>query len=347
MNFQQLRTFRELTRRRFSLTELASLTHTTQPGLTRQIRDLESELGLAVFERHGKRITGLSEAGRTMLQIVERLLTEADRLLGVRGEYDAASSGTLKIATTHTQARYALPASIVGFREALPEVRIEMRHCSTEHVARLVSSGAADIGIAGEALASHPELTTFPCYSWHYHAVVPEGHPLLACAELTLRDLAAYPILTYDGALVERARIDAAFSAAGLVPDIVLTSMDSDIIKQYAALGFGVGLLAPMAFREHEDVGLRARDTGNLFSSNTTRLALRRGAYIRSYAYEFIQRFAPWLTRQEIDRVAALAALDGEPRTATARQARRRSCPPVPTVVRKQNMQARIQDSRP
>ncbi|WP_020656410.1 LysR substrate-binding domain-containing protein [Massilia niastensis] len=197
MNFQQLRTFRELTRRSFSLTEIASITQTTQPGLTRQIRDLENELGLAVFERHGKRITGLSKAGQAMLQIVDRLLDQADRLLGVRDEYESASSGTLRIATTHTQARYALPASIVGFREALPEVRIEMRQCSTEQVARLVASCAADIGIAGDALASHPELTTFPCYSWRYRAVVPEGHPLLGRTDLSLRDLAAYPILNH------------------------------------------------------------------------------------------------------------------------------------------------------
>lgn len=324
MNFQQLRTFRELTRRSFSLTEMASVTQITQPGLTRQIRDLESELGLAVFERHGNRITGLSKAGQAMLQIVDRLLNQADRLLGVRDEYESACSGTLRIATTHTQARYALPASIVGFRETLPDVRIEMRHCSTEQVARLVASGAADIGIAGEVLASHLELTTFPCYSWRYQAVVPEGHPLLGRANPTLRDLAAYPILTYDNALMGRQQIDAAFGAAGIVPDIVLTSMDSDVIKQYVALDFGVGLLAPMAFREHEDAGLRALDTGNLFASNTTLLAVRRGAYIRSYVYDFIERFVPGLTRQEVDRVAAVARLDGATRSA-AKEVRRRS----------------------
>lgn len=340
MNFQQLRTFRELTKRRFSLTEMASVSRITQPGLTRQIRELESELGVAVFERRNNRITGLSEAGQAILPIVERLLLEADRLLGVRDDYESACSGTLKIATTHTQARYSLPEPVVGFRAAFPKVRIEMRHCSTEHVARLVTSGMSDIGIAGEALACYPELATFPCYSWHYQAIVPEGHPLQGRANPTLHDLARYPILTYDGALGGRGPIDDAFSAAGIVPDIVLTSMDSDVIKQYVKLGFGIGLLAPMAYREHEDTGLCALDTGSLFARSTTLIAVRRGAYIRSYAYEFIARVAPHLTRRKIDCTAAVPGLDHPTRATVAKDVL--PFAPVPAVMRKQHMHVQI-----
>jgi LysR family cys regulon transcriptional activator len=342
MNFQQLRTFRELTRRGFSLTEMASVSQTTQPGLTRQIRDLESELGLAIFERHGNRITGLSEAGRAILQIVNRLLIQADQLLCARDTYETARSGTLTIATTHTQARYALPDAIMAFRAAFPKVRIELRQCATEQIARLVMSGAADIGIAGSALAHRPELATFPCTSWRYQALVPDGHPLLARETLTLQDLAAYPILTYDRGLAGRQQLDEAFASAGLDPDIVLTSMDSDVIKQYVALDFGVGLLAPLAFDAQQDAGLRALDTGTLFAPSMTLLALRRGSYIRSYAYEFILRFLPQLTRAQIDRAAGVVQADGGRRGAARKPVRETLPPAAAATMRKENMHARI-----
>jgi LysR family cys regulon transcriptional activator len=342
MNFQQLRTFRELTRHGFSLTEMASIAQTTQPGLTRQIRDLERELGLAVFERRGNRIVGLSQAGQTMFGIVERLLIEADRLLAVRDDYETARSGTLTIATTHTQARYTLPTAVVGFRAAFPDVRVEIRQCTTAQVARLLASGAADIGIAGEALGEQPELAAFPCYSWTYQALVPDGHPLLNCERLNLHDLAAYPLLTYDRELAGRRQLDDAFAAAGLQPDIVLTSMDSDVIKQYVALGFGVGLLAPMACHAPDDTGLRALDTGKLFAPGSTLLALRHGAYLRSYAYEFIQRFLPGLTREEIDRAVAVTRFDGGVRLAPEKAAAEPGFASRPPSMRKPYMQARI-----
>jgi LysR family transcriptional regulator, cys regulon transcriptional activator len=318
MNFQQLRAFRELTRRGFSLTETALASGTTQPGLTRQIRDLESEFGFAVFERQGNRIVGLSAPGRTMLAIVERLLAEAERLLGVRGAYENAHSGTLVIATTHTQARYVLPEAVVGFRRAFPQVRIEMRQCASEQVARLVMSGAADIGIAGDVLGARPELATFACYDWRYHALVPDGHPLLDLPQPALRDLAAHPILTYDRGMAGRRQLDDAFAAAGLQPDIVLTSMDSDVIKQYVALGFGVGLLTPIAVRPNEDTGLRILDTGRLFAPSTTLLALRRGAYVRSYVYDFVARLLPQLPRGEIDREVGVVQPGASSRRVTA-----------------------------
>jgi len=339
MNFQQLRTFRELTRRGFNLTELASASQTTQPGLTRQIRDLESELGVAVFERRANRIVGLSEPGRTMLGIVDRLLAYADRLLHVRDDYASSHSGTLTIATTHTQARYALPSAIVAFRRAFPGVRIELRQCGTEQIARLLASGAADIGVAGGALATHPELATFHYHSWQYIALVPDGHPLVGRAAPTLQDLAAYPILTYDHGLAGRRQLDEAFGAAGIAPDVVLTSMDSDVIKQYVALGFGVGLLAPMAFDARVDAGLQALHTGALFAPSTTLLALRRGAYIRSYAYEFLQRFMPQLARAQIDRAVDLARHDGRRRGA-ARKPARAAVPPPPAGARRADLHA-------
>jgi len=336
MNFQQLRTFRELTRRGFSLTEMATVSRTTQPGLTRQVRDLESEFGFPLFTRRGNRIVGLSEPGQTILAIVERLLADADQLLQVRHTYASARSGTLTIATTPTQARYGLPAAILAFRGACPEVRIALRQCNTEQIARLVQSGEADIGIAGTSLGEHADLATFHCNTWHYQAIVPDGHPLLAKGSLTLADLAAYPILTYDRGLGGRRQFERAFAAAAVAPDIVLTSLDSDIIKQYVALGFGVGLLMPMAFDAQRDAGLRALDTGALFGPSTTRLALRRGAHLRSYVYEFMLRFVPQLTRARIDRAVEVA--QPEP---GRRSAARTSLPlPAPAARRRPALQA-------
>jgi len=343
MNFQQLRTFRELTRQGFSLTSMASVSHTTQPGISRQIRDLESELGLAVFERQGKRITGLSEAGAAMLQIVERLLDEADRLHGAWRDYTGARSGTLAIATTHTQARYALPPAVLDFRARFPQVRIELHQGASEQIARSVAAGTADIGIGCEALARHPDLAVFPCYTWRYRVVVTAGHPLLACAAPTLADLARYPIVTYDCGLSGRRQVDAAFAAAGFVPDIVLSSLDSDVIKQYVGLGLGIGLLAPMAFDASEDgdKGLRSIDAGALFAPGAAVLAVRRGAWLRAYTYAFIQRFAPHLTRAAIDAVVH-GGDNGAAPAAAAPAAPDYGSPELPRFMRKAHMHEQI-----
>jgi len=302
MNFQQLRSVREAARRGYNLTEVANALFTSQPGVSRQIRELEDELGVVIFERNGKRLTGLTGPGKGILKIVERLLVEAENLHHASREYAAQDSGTLTVAVTHTQARYALPEVVQSFRLAFPSVRISLQQSAPEHIAEWVASGRADIGIATEGLSAFPDLVSFPCYRWSHLVVAPEGHPILACRPLRLEDLTAYPLVTYDVGYTGRSHIDAAFVEAGLAPDIVLTAMDSDVIKQYVSLGTGVGIIASMAFDHKRDQGLRAVEVSHLFAQNVTRLAVRRGAYLRSYAYHFIERFAQGVTRADIER---------------------------------------------
>jgi LysR family cys regulon transcriptional activator len=306
MNFQQLRSIREAARCGFNLTEVANVLFTSQPGVSRQIRELEEELGVEIFERNGKRLTGLTEPGKGILHIVERLLLEAENLRQASSEYSGEQSGTLAIATTHTQARYVLPQVVQTFRTAFPQVRIALQQSSPEHIAEWVISGKADIGIATEGLSEFKELVSFPCYSWSHEVVVPTGHPLLDLpGPLALSDLAAYPLITYDLGFTGRSHIDKAFRTAGLDTDIVLTAMDSDVIQQYVSLGLGVGIVASMASEQGRHQGLQAVAASHLFAPNITRLAVRRGAYLRAYTYEFILQFAPELTRAEI--VAAVS----------------------------------------
>ena len=301
MNFQQLRSIREATRRGYNLTEVANALFTSQPGVSRQIRELEEELGVEIFERNGKRLTGLTSPGKDILRIIDRLLLEAENLQQAGQEYSGVKRGTLTIATTHTQARYVLPKVVQSFRTAFPDVRIALQQSSPEHIAEWVLSGKADIGIATEGLSQFDELLSFPCYQWHHEVVVPDGHPLLASGPLTLAQLAGYPIITYDLGFTGRNHIDDAFREAGIATDIVLTAMDSDVIQQYVALGMGVGIVASMAVEQGRHAGLKPVEASHLFAPNVTRLAVRRAAYLRSYTVDFILQFAPTLTREDID----------------------------------------------
>lgn len=300
MNFQQLRSIREASRCGYNLTEVANVLFTSQPGVSRQIRELEEELGVDIFERNGKRLTGLTEPGKGILPIIERLLLEAENLQQAGNDYSDQTKGTLAIATTHTQARYVLPKVVQQFRLAFPDVRIALQQSSPEHIAEWVLSGKADIGIATEGLSQFKDLVSFPCYEWNHVAVVPDGHPLLRKERLTVEDLSNYPLITYDLGFTGRGHIDDAFKKAGLRTDIVLTAMDSDVIQQYVALGLGVGLVASMAIENQRTPALRTIAAAHLFSSNVTRLAVRRGAYLRTYTYDFIQQFAPNLTQEDI-----------------------------------------------
>jgi LysR family cys regulon transcriptional activator len=270
MNFQQLRSVREAARRGYNLTDVAHALFTSQPGVSRQIRELEDELGVVIFERNGKRLTGLTGPGKGILSIVERLLVEAENLQQASREYADQDNGTLTVAVTHTQARYALPQVVQAFRAAFPNVRIALQQSAPEHIAEWVLSGKADIGIATEGLSAFPELVSFPCYRWSHLVVAPDGHPLLAKAPLKLEDLAAYPLITYDVGFTGRSHIDAGFAEAGVVPDITLTAMDSDVIKQYVSLGLGVGIVASMAFDHGRDKGLGAIEASHLFAPNVT-----------------------------------------------------------------------------
>ncbi|HTD04297.1 CysB family HTH-type transcriptional regulator [Undibacterium sp.] len=302
MNFQQLRSIREAARCGFNLTEVANVLFTSQPGVSRQIRELEEELGVDIFERNGKRLTGLTEPGKGILQIIDRLLLEAENLQQAGNDYSDQTKGTLTIATTHTQARYVLPKVVQAFRAAFPEVRIALQQSSPEHIAEWVLSGKADIGIATEGLSQFKDLVSFPCYQWNHVIVVQDGHPLLSRDTVQLADLAAYPLITYDVGFTGRGHIDEAFKRAGIGTDIVLTAMDSDVIQQYVSLGLGVGLVASMAIEAHRNNGLKTIQASHLFSPNVTRLAVRRGAYLRAYTYDFILQFAPELKREDIFR---------------------------------------------
>ena len=301
MNFQQLRYVRETVRQGLNLTAAAAALHTSQPGVSKQIRELEDELGVEIFVRFGKRITSLTEPGKAVVQVIERLLIEAENLKQTAGEFADQKSGSLTIATTHTQARYALPRAVSTFKERYPKVRLSIVQGSPPAIAKMVVDGQADIAVATETINDHPGLVSLPCYRWHHVAVVPEGHALLEAGPLTLKNLAAWPIITYDSAFTGRSAINQAFAGEGLAPNIVLSAIDSDVIKTYVDLGLGVGILNSIAFDPQRDTHLRAIDAGHLFSERTTYLAIHEGAYLRGFAYEFIELFAPELTRARVD----------------------------------------------
>src|SRR5450756_6651 len=307
MNFQQLRYVRETVRRGLNLTEAANALHTSQPGVSKQIRELENELGFDIFVRHGKRITALTEPGRAVLVVIERVLQEAENLKRAAHDFSDQDSGNLTIATTHTQARYALPRVVGEFKRRYPKVHLTLQQGNPLQLAEMVQAGAADIAIATEALDDFPGLLALPGYTWSHCVVVPPRHPLLKLGTLTLEALAKYPIVTYDAAFAGRTHIDAAFAARGLAVDVVLSAIDADVIKTYVELGLGVGIIAAMAFDAQRDMKLRAIECSHLFHSNTTRVAIKRGSLLRGYAYEFIELFAPALNRKLIER-----ALKGE-----------------------------------
>ena len=302
MNFQQLRSVRETVRRGFNLTDVANTLHTSQPGVSRQIRELEDELGVEIFVRAGKRLTGLTLPGEVLLPVVERLLLEAENLKRAGDDFAQSDRGGLIVAATHSQARYALPQVVRDFRALYPDVSLHLRQGSPEQIAQMLLSGEADIGVATESLSSFDQLVTLPCYRWTHSIIVPPKHPLLEehGPNITLEQLAGFPIITYESGYTGRAHIDAAFNRAGLAPDIVLTAMDADVIKTYVELGMGIGIVASIAFDLERDRYLHAIDARHLFEVNLTRLGLRRGTWLRSYAYGFIETFVPTLTRDVV-----------------------------------------------
>ncbi|MEJ8845623.1 CysB family HTH-type transcriptional regulator [Variovorax rhizosphaerae] len=301
MNFQQLRSVREAVRSGFNLTEAAQTLHTSQPGVSRQIRELEDELGIELFVRAGKRLTGLTEPGGHVLPIIERVLMESSNLRHAGQEFVAQQSGVLSVAATHSQARYALPVAVQEFRAHYPNVRLHLHQGSPKQIVQMLLEGEVDVGIATEALADYPQLLALPCYRWTHSVIVPPGHALLD-APLTLEALAQHPLITYDTGFTGRTRIDDAFVQHGLTPNIALAAMDADVIKTYVGLGMGVGIVANIAYEAERDTQLRAIDAGHLFGINLTKLAVRRGSYLRGYVYAFIESFAPTLTRSVVDQ---------------------------------------------
>ena len=300
MNLQQLRYMDGIVRHGLKISDAAEALYTSQPGISKQIRLLEEELGTEIFVRNGKRIAALTEPGKAILAIAQRMLHDVDNLKQVGQEFRSQDSGSLTIATTHTQARYALPAVVKQFIKRYPKVKLGLHQGNPTQIAQQVLTGEADIAIATESLAMYDELVTLPCYEWNHCVIVPPKHPLLAEKKLTLEKIAQYPIITYDFAFSGRGKINAAFEAHKLAPNIVLTAIDADVIKTYVELGLGIGILAQMAFVPERDKHLRMIATGNLFQPSTTRVAIRRNEYLRGYAYHFIELFAPHLTHDVV-----------------------------------------------
>ncbi|MCK9564064.1 MAG: CysB family HTH-type transcriptional regulator [Bacteroidales bacterium] len=300
MNFQQLRIVRETVRRNFNLTEVANALYTSQSGVSKHIKDLEDELGVELYIRKGKRLLGLTEPGKAMIPIVSRMLLDAGNIRNLAEQFSQQDSGQLTIATTHTQARYALPQVVTAFKKLYPKVHLKLHQGSPSEIAQLLLDGDADIGIATETLGQTPELASFPYYSWHHDIVVPVGHPLTEVQPLTVERLAEHPIITYHEGFTGRARVEEAFTQAGLVPDIVMSALDADVIKSYVELGMGVGVIASVAFAPQRDLGLVKLDGSHLFEVSLSRIAVRRGHLLRRYAYHFIELCAPGLTEAAI-----------------------------------------------
>ena len=305
MNLHQFRFVREAVRQNFNLTEAAKALFTSQPGVSKAIIELEEELGIDIFSRHGKRIRGLTEPGRQVLKSVEVILQEVEGLKRIGKEFAAQDSGSFTIATTHTQARYSLPAVVQQFSQKFPKVRLSLLQGNPKQVAEMVLNNQADLAIATEAIAEIDGLVSLPCFQWEHMVIVPPEHALLKSGNITLEDIAAYPLVTYDAAFAGRNRIDQAFARRNLKPDVVLEAIDADVIKTYVELGMGVGIIAGLAFNATRDPNLRAIPAGHLFGMNLSRIALKEGAYLRGYVYTFIELLSPTLSRKMVERALA------------------------------------------
>jgi len=300
MKLQQLRYLCETAYQGMNLSKAAKNLHTSQPAISKQIQMLEEELGVDIFVRNGKRIVQITPPGQMIIKIAARMLRDADNLKKIAQEFTNEAGGTLTIATTHTQARYALPPVIKRFTARYPKVKLILRQGSPTQISALVTSGEADIAIATEAIDQFQELVLLPCYEWNRCIIVPPKHPLLKLKELTLEAINQYPIITYDFAFTGRSKINQAFESRGLEPNVVLTAIDSDVIKTYVELGLGVGILANMAFDAKRDKTLKSIDASHLFEPSTTRIGISRNSYLRGYIYDFIEMFAPHLNHVNI-----------------------------------------------
>ena len=307
MNLQQLRYLVAIVDHGLNISDAAEALFTSQPGISKQIRQLEDELGVAIFVRRGKRFTGLTEPGRLVVERARKLVIDAAGLKRVGDEHRARDEGSMTIATTHTQARYVLPPAIKQFTERFPKVKLLLHQGNPVQVADYVIKGEADLGIATESL-DRPELVALSCYEWNRCVIMPHGHPLAREKTLTLELLAAHPIVTYDFSFTGGGTIAATFSERGLIPNIALTALDADVIKTYVELGLGVGIVAQMAYDPVRDKNFAMLPAAHLFPPSVTRLALRRGTYLRSYMYDFIALFAPHLTQKAVDRALGVDA---------------------------------------
>jgi len=300
MNFQQLRIIRETVKCNYNLTDVGNALFTSQSGVSKHIKDLEDELGIELFLRKGKRLLGLTDPGKELLTIVERMLIDTKNIKLLAEQFSQSDKGQLTVATTHTQARYVLPQIVSSFKKEFPKVHLALHQGSPKEISELLLNGEADLAIATESLSQIPELVSFPFYSWHHTVIVPKGHPLEKIKNLNIEDLAEYPVITYHEGFTGRKLIDETFSNDNITPDIVMSALDADVIKTYVELGLGIGIIASMAYQKERDTQLRILKSDHLFATNTTRIALRRGHYLRGFTYKFIELCSANLTELEI-----------------------------------------------
>ena len=306
MNLHQFRFVQEAVRRNLNLTEAAKSLHTSQPGVSKAIIELEEELGVEIFARHGKRLKRVTEPGQHVLKSIELIMREVGNLKRIGEQFSAQDSGTLSIATTHTQARYVLPVPVAKLRAEYPKVNVSLHQGSPDQVARMVIDEIAEIGIATESLSDYQELITLPCYEWQHVLVLPQAHPLARKDRITLEDLASEPLVTYHPSFTGRTRIDAAFAQRKLQPRIALEAIDSDVIKTYVRLGLGIGIVAEMAVSDDgSNSDLAVRPLGALFGQNVARVAFKRGAYLRNFVFRFAELLADRLDRNLIAKAMA------------------------------------------
>ncbi|SFX42798.1 HTH-type transcriptional regulator CysB [Marinospirillum alkaliphilum] len=306
MKLQQLRYIWEVAHHDLNVSATAQSLYTSQPGISKQIRLLEDELGIEVFARSGKHLTRITPAGQVVINLAGEMLRTAENIKRVAQEFSNERRGSLVLATTHTQARYILPAVISQFMAKYPDVTLSLKQGTPPQIAQMVADGEADLAIATESIASTNDLVTFPCYQWNRCVLVPKDHPLAQQKKLTLEVLAEYPLVTYISGFTGRAKVDEAFAAAGLEPKIVFTAADSDVIKTYVRLGVGVGIVAHMAADLRDD-DLVVLDASHLFEPSITRLGIRRGTFMRGYLYHFIEKLAAHLDRDTVDQALAAA----------------------------------------
>jgi LysR family transcriptional regulator, cys regulon transcriptional activator len=312
MNLHQFRFVQEAARRNLNLTEAAKALHTSQPGVSKAIIELEEELGVEIFARHGKRLKRITEPGTHVLKSIELIMREVGNLKKIGEQFSLQDSGTLSIATTHTQARYVLPQPIAKLREAFPKVNVSLHQGTPDQVAKMLIDEVAEVGIATESLADYSELVTLPCYEWQHMLVMPADHKLAQVGHVTLADLALEPIITYHPSFTGRTKIDAAFAAKKLAPRIALEAIDSDVIKTYVRTGLGVGIVAEMAVKDESSNDLVIKPAGHLFGKNVARVAFKRSAYLRNFVYTFAELLSDRLNRKLIDRAMSGQADDYE-----------------------------------
>ena len=301
MKLQQLKYVREIARRGLSVSAAANALHASQPGVSNQVQQLEDELGLQIFVRHGKRLTDLTPVGRSVVEMADRVLMDVENIRQLAADSKNDQIGTLSIGTTHTQARYALPKAIKAFSEQYPEVHLNMVQGTPTEIAEMAATGKIDIAIATEGLDQFDSLAILPCYDWNRSIVVPPKHPLLLEKKVSLEAIAQYPILTYVMGFTGRAQQDSAFIEQGLKPKVIFTATDADVIKTYVEVGLGVGIIASMAFDPIKDAPLQCLDAHHLFKPSTTHMGIRRGSYLRGYSYAFIELLAPHLNRKKVE----------------------------------------------